>query len=129
MNRKSSTRRTGWPIPVLLMAASPCAPLTRHPRRHRLRAGCDRLDDVVVARATAEIPIQLFANGHLVELVSPARDDVDRGHDHAGRAETALQSVILPKCFLHGMQLAVRGEPLDRCYRRAFAGHRKRGAG
>jgi hypothetical protein len=28
----------------------------------------------------------------------------DRGHDHAGGAEAALQAVVLAECLLHRMQ-------------------------
>ncbi len=44
----------------------------------------------------------------LVEIVALAIDDVDRRHDHAGRAVAALQTVILAERFLHRMQLRRR---------------------
>src|SRR5690349_14348237 len=62
--------------------------------RHRLCAGGDRLDDVVVAGAAAEVALELLADGVVVEIVTLAVDHIDRGHDHAGRAEAALQTVI-----------------------------------
>ena len=37
-----------------------------------------------------------------------------RRHDHAGRAEPALEALRLDELLLHGMQLAVLGQPLDR---------------
>ena len=36
------------------------------------------------------------------------------GHDHAGRAEAALQAVLLAERLLHGWSVAVRGQPFDR---------------
>ena len=40
--------------------------------------------------------------------------DIDRRHDHAGRAVAALQAVMLAERLLHRMQRAVRlGEALD----------------
>src|SRR5262249_49129110 len=43
-----------------------------------------------------------------------AADQVDRRHDHARRAEAALQPVILAEGFLHRMELAVLCKALDR---------------
>jgi hypothetical protein len=40
--------------------------------------------------------------------------DIDRRHDHAGRAETTLQRVVVPECNLHRMELASLCNPLDR---------------
>src|SRR5579871_766881 len=70
---------------------------------HGAGARGDRLDDVVVAGAAADIAFELFADGVLVELVALAAHDVDRGHDHSGRAVAALQAVILAERFLHRM--------------------------
>src|SRR5262249_30884168 len=81
--------------------------------RHRLRAGRDRLQDVVVAGAAAEIAFELLADRLLVEVVALAADDVDRRHDHAGRAEAALQAVVLAERLLHRVQLVAVGEALD----------------
>ena len=36
-----------------------------------------------------------------------------RSHDHAGRAEPALQAMLIPEGFLHRMQLAVLREPFN----------------
>src|SRR5262249_53349107 len=46
-------------------------------------------------------------------------------HDHPGRAETALQPVLFPETFLQRVQLAVRGEPLDRRDGRSVGLHRE----
>src|SRR5262245_54009693 len=122
MSLKSSLRRTAAPIPVSPMAFPPSGivsmhcglPLRGSCSRHRLGAGGDRLHDVVVARAAADIALELLADRLVVEIAALAADHIDRGHDHAGRAETALQAVILAEGLLHRMQLAVLREPLDR---------------
>src|ERR1700692_2001010 len=97
MKRKSSLRRTAAPMPVAFMAVSwlervsqfPCVGRA-HGRPsdalggHGLGAGRDRLDDVVIAGAAAEVALELLADGLLVELVAPAADAVDRPRDHTG---------------------------------------------
>src|SRR6185436_1624703 len=49
-------------------------------------------------------------------------------HDHAGRAEPALQPVLLPEPHLDRVQLAVLGQPLDRHDVGAVRLHGKEGA-
>ena len=64
------------------------------------------------------------------EIVALAMDHIDRGHDHAGGAEAALQAVMLAEGFLHRMQRrAIGGQPLDGPDLVAVGHHRKRGAG
>src|ERR1700694_492683 len=117
MKRRSSLRRTAAPIPVALMAISfPSVPLLGgllHAGFHGAGAGCDRLDDVVIAGTAAEIAVELFADGVIVELIGLAVDHVDRRHDHAGGAKAALQTVMLAEGFLHRVQLSAVGDPLD----------------
>src|SRR3982751_5840599 len=67
---------------------------------HGFRTRRDRLDDVVVAGATAEIALKLLADGVLVQIVALAADHVDRRHHHARRAEPALQTVMLAERLL-----------------------------
>src|SRR5262249_38719700 len=69
-------------------------------------------DDVVVARAPAQVAFQLVADLVLGRL-GVALEDLARGHDHAGRAEPALQPVLLPEALLDGMELTILGEALD----------------
>src|SRR3979490_1845131 len=69
--------------------------------RHRLGARRDRLDDVLVAGAAAEIAFELLADGVVAEVVALAVDDVDRGHDHARGAEAALQAVMFAASLMH----------------------------
>src|SRR5215467_7103582 len=121
MKRKSSLRRTAAPMPVAfpgtslpIPSASACAAAAcGASTRHGLGTGRDRLDDVVVAGAAAEIALEFLADGLLVEVVALAVDDVDRGHDHARRAEAALQAVVLAERLLHRVQLLAVGEALD----------------
>src|SRR5262245_32797872 len=113
MKRWSSLRRTAAPIPVALMFPPGNSPGEGLPR-HRLGPRRDRLHNVVVAGTAADIAFQLMANGVLVEVVALAVHDVDRRHDHARRAISALQAVVLAERLLHRMQGTVRlGEPLD----------------
>src|ERR1700694_4266162 len=105
MKRRSSLRRAAAPIPVALMAVSSrCVSLLGgllHARFHGARAGGDRLDDVVIAGAAAQVAVELLAYGVIGKLIALAVDHVDRRHDHAGRAEAALQTVMLAEGFLH----------------------------
>ena len=97
---------------------------------HRLGAGGDRVDDVLVAGAAAEIAFELFADDVVGEVVALAMDQIDRGHDHAGGAEAALQAVMLAEGFLHRMQRrAVGGQALDGLDLVAVGHDRERGAG
>src|SRR5439155_1123571 len=78
---------------------------------HLLGTGGDRLHDVVVAGAAAEIAFELVPDGVIVEVVTFAGHHVDRGHDHAGSAVAALQAMMLAERFLHRMQRPVRIGP------------------
>src|SRR5215475_6254956 len=53
------------------------------------RALGDRFDDIVVAGATADVAFEAVADRSFVEIWTFAIDEVDRGHDHARRAEAA----------------------------------------
>src|SRR6202171_2819230 len=70
-------------------------------------------DDVVIAGAAADVAFQLLADGGLVELGPLAVNHVDGRHDHARRAEAALQAVVVAEGLLHGVQLRSLGETLD----------------
>src|SRR5258705_5548692 len=124
MQRWSSLRRPAAPIPVALMAVSSLDDALRSvfslrcrldwSFSHCLGAGRNRLDDVVVAGATAEIALELVANGGVVELVSFTVHHIHGGHDHPGGAIAALQAVVLAEGLLHGMQRSARlGQALD----------------
>src|SRR5262249_31298788 len=81
---------------------------------HDLRRLMDGLDDVLVAGASAQVPLEgqsdLRVRGIRIDL-----EQIDDGHDHAGGAEAALQAVLLVKRLLHGMEVTVPVEALDRC--------------
>ena len=66
--------------------------------------GKDRLDDIVVTRASAEIAFKFVPHCFLVQFVSVAVDDTDRAHHHTGGAEPALKRVIFAERFLHWVQ-------------------------
>ena len=67
-----------------------------------------RVVDRAVAGAAAEIALQRARQVRPLLLVERGG-----GHDHAGRAEAALEGLRVEEGLLHRMQLAVRGEPLD----------------
>jgi hypothetical protein len=97
-------------------------------RRPLLRGVLDRVDDVLVARAAAEVAGDARTN-LLFRRFRRVFQEVDRRQDHLWRALAALEAVLLPKPFLERMQLAVRGESLD-CGDLGPTGlHRKYGAG
>src|ERR1051325_646050 len=81
-----------------------------------------RRDDVLVAGAAAERPFQAVAHFRLARICV-ALQQVARGHDHARRAEAALQAVLVPESLLHDVQLAVAGETFDRGDRGAVRLH------
>src|SRR5258707_7183716 len=81
--------------------------------RHRGSAGGDRLDDVLVAGAAADVALELVADGRLVENVAEPANHVDGRDDHAGRAEAALKTVVLVEGLLHRVELVAGSEALD----------------
>src|SRR5665213_94669 len=80
--------------------------------RHGFGAGFDRLDDVVIAGAAAEIALEPFADFRLGRLLVVLHQ-IERAHHHAGGAEAALQSVMLAEGRLHRMQLVALSDALD----------------
>src|SRR6185503_19150282 len=80
----------------------------------RLRRLLDRLDDVVIPGAAAEVALEAEAD----LLLGGARvllQQRDRGHHEARRAEAALERVVLVERLLDGVELAPgAGEALDR---------------
>src|SRR5688572_16081621 len=87
-----------------------------------LRGVLDRVDDVLVAGATAEV-----AGDAVADLLFTRRrivlKQVDRRDDHARRAVAALQAMFFPESLLHRMELPFRRQPLDRRHRRAVGLH------
>src|SRR3954470_4310588 len=88
----------------------------------------DRVDDVLVAGAAAQIAGDAFAN-LLLGGGGVVGEKADRRHDHARRAVAALEAVLLPEAFLHRMELAVGGEPFDGGDRAAVGLDREHRAG
>src|SRR5882724_9830544 len=79
----SSLRRTDAPMPESLAVAAIALPLGR---------GEHGVDDVVVARAAAEVAFEPDTDFPLAG-VGVLLEQVGRAHDHAGRAVAALQPV------------------------------------
>ena len=78
------------------------------------RSGEDRLDDVVIARAAAQVAFEADPD-LLLGRVRVLVEQADRRHHHARGAVAALQAVVLHEGLLHRMQRAVGvGEPFDR---------------
>src|SRR5476649_179641 len=102
IKRRSSLRRTAAPIPVALMAVLLETFSSTSRTLHGARAGSNRLDDVVIAGAAAEIAVEFMTDGFFIQFIALAPDHVDRGHHHARRAKSALQPVVLAEGFLHG---------------------------
>src|SRR5437870_9876088 len=99
---RSSLRATLVPIHVCVSVAAMSAP-----------HGLDGLDDVLVAGAAAEVALE----GPADLLLARRRVVLEQAHrreHHPGCAVAALQRVLLVEGLLHGVELAVRGETLDR---------------
>src|SRR5256712_9146969 len=111
MNRGSSRRLIDFPNKR--SAATVAMTATSLLRGHVLGRPLDRLDDVVVARAPAQVTLELVPDQLLRWLGVALEHLVDR-HDHARRAEPALEPVLLPESLLDRVQLAVLRQPLDR---------------
>src|SRR5262245_618239 len=100
-----------WTEELVSVLTAPSSGLSRS--AHGGGRALDCLDDVLVAGTAAEVPLQPEADLPLVHA-GAALDETEGGHDHPGRAVAALQAVVLAEGLLQGVQLAVRGESLDR---------------
>src|ERR1051326_4260457 len=97
-----------------VVSSTVCVAITSA-RRRRLRGGLlDRLDDVLVPGAAAEVALEAVPDLLLRQLVAVRGDERGRRHNHARRAEAALKGMPLPERLLHRVQLAVVGETFDR---------------
>src|SRR5258707_5473035 len=133
MKRGSSLRFIEWPMPQILASVlgSLIAWLLGSDRRaltHLLGRVLHGLDDVHVARAAAQVPADGLADLLLARILV-AYEERARGHQHARRAEAALQTVLLGEALLHRMELAALLQALDRGDLRAVGLHREHGAG
>src|SRR6266571_4516024 len=115
MKRASSLRLTLWPMPPISIATALGLPFRG--LAHRARRVVDRLDDVHVTGAAAEVAGVRFADLELGGLVV-RRKEGDGRHHHSGRAEPALQPVLLMEPLLYRVELPVLLEPFDRRDRR-----------
>src|SRR6266436_1170771 len=122
MKRGSSRRLTLAPSSLAVAIAAPLLP------RHLLGGVLDGFDDIVIARAPAEIALELVPD-LLLGRLRIALDHLRGGHDHARRAEAALQAMLFPEAVLDRMELAVRGHALDGLDLRALRLHGEHGAG
>src|SRR6266568_3798150 len=108
MKRGSSLRRIEWPIPatsgVVLGGIGRLL--------HAAGGVLDRLDDVDVAGAAAQVPRDGLADLELARRRVPGQQR-RRGHHHARRAEAALQAVLLPEAELDRVELALLLQALD----------------
>ena len=75
-------------------------------------AALHRVDDVLIAGAAAEIAFEAVAD-LFVGRIGIALEQLLGRHDHAGSAEAALEAMLVPEGFLHGVELAVGGEAFD----------------
>src|SRR5262245_55245427 len=81
----------------------------------------DRLDDVVIARTTADVALELLPNRRFVRLPEALRN-IHSHHHHPGGAVAALKRMMLPEGRLHGVKGGTgRCQPLDGGDRCAFA--------
>src|SRR5262245_10754881 len=106
----SSLRGTDVPTNFSVIAISPPSSL----RAGHLTGGVeDRLHDVVVAGAPAEVALERLAD-LLVGWVRVLLQVADRRHDHARRAVPALEAVVAMDRLLDRVHLPVGRQPLDR---------------
>mgnify|MGYP001196255738 CR=1 FL=1 len=75
----------------------------------------DGADDVVIAGAAAVVALDAVAD-LVIRRIGIALQQLPRGQDHAGRAETALEPVLLVKAVLDGVELAVWRQTFDSGY-------------
>src|SRR3989442_4423089 len=109
MKRASSLRLTLAPMPPIStdIWGLPFRSLALLARRV-----LDRLDDVHVARAAAEVARDRLPDLELAR-VRVRRDERRRRHHHSRRAEAALDTVLLVEAFMHRVQLAILLEAFD----------------
>src|SRR5687768_17588454 len=109
MRRGSSRRLTRWPTSFGSTGAAIASSESESGLSDLVRRVLDGIDDVLVARAAAEVAgdrLADFSLGWLRVVV----EEVDRRHDHARRAVAALEAVLFPEPFLQRVKPAVGGE-------------------
>src|SRR5205085_162593 len=119
----SASSLRSWLVPTNLVVDS----VTVISPSSRARDGLHGLDDVVVAGAPAEVPLEPVADlvvARVRMLVQEARGR----HDHPRRAIAALQGMVLVERLLHGMERAVPRQSLDRRHLVTVGLHGEEGA-
>src|SRR5690349_466280 len=148
MKRGSSLRFIEWPMPQILASVlgsliacllerllirSPGGfeggmyPPSPNLLAHLLGSVLHGLDDVHVAGTAAQIARDRLAD-LLFARVLVRGEERARGHEHARRAESALQAVLLGEAFLHRMQLPALLQAFDRGDLAAVRLHGEHGA-
>ena len=79
---------------------------------HVFRRRADGLDNVLVAGAAAQVGRE-HVKQVVVADIGLALEHADSEHQEAGRAEAALQAVVVHKGLLHRMQLIAIGQAFD----------------
>ena len=112
--RRSSLRGTLWPFQVSSAVSVRSGATVVELIRGRL----DRLEDVPVAGAAADVALQSLLDLGVGRMRVLAQQR-GRAHQHAGRAVAALERVVVRECLLELRQLLAVGEPFDRLDARA----------
>ena len=76
------------------------------------RRPLDGLDDVLIAGATAEIPLNATSNLGFAWLRIPLQELISRKY-HARGAVATLQSVFFPETLLNGVEFSVLSQALN----------------
>src|SRR5262245_32735159 len=89
---------------------------------HHCPGACgDRLDDVVITSAAADVALEFLSDRCLVRLAVAAHD-IEPHHHHARRTVAALKRMVLTESRLHRVEGSPeRGPTLDGCNHRAPA--------
>tara|TARA_R110001599_G_scaffold351675_2_gene584243 strand:- start:1918 stop:2241 length:324 start_codon:yes stop_codon:yes gene_type:complete len=82
----------------------------------------------MIARASADISFKLGPDC-LFGRIRVALDQVNRTHDHARRAEAALQAMMFPEGGLHRVKLTIFCQTFYGCDIRAISLNGQHGAG
>src|SRR5439155_1135913 len=110
----AATSATGWPTtrrPSRVMTASAMVTLSA-------RIGLDRIDDLGIAGAAAEVAFERGADG-LAIGARLALEEGERRQQHARRAEPALHRAVAYERFLQRVQAAITLEATQRRHRAA----------
>jgi hypothetical protein len=76
------------------------------------RSGLDCVHNVLIAGATAEIPLKAVPDLSF-SWIRVSFQNLLRHHNHARRTETALQCMFIPECFLDRVQIPITRQALN----------------